>query len=109
MLTDVIPVVAMVKSLLLRIPTARQIHSARVALDWNQQQLADASGVGVATIKRIEFIHRDADLAEVTRLETLKRIVLALEAHGIEFVFKDGNEGILFPALTRPVPQKQAD
>lgn len=97
----------MVKSLLLRIPTARQIHAARVALDWNQQQLADASGVGIATIKRIEFNHRDSDLAEVTRLETLRRIVVALEAHGIEFVFKDGYEGVLFPALVKHQTEDQ--
>lgn len=97
----------MVKSLLLRIPTARQIHAARVALDWNQQQLADASGVGIATIKRIEFNHRDSDLAEVTRLETLKRIVLALEAHGIEFVFKEGYEGVFFPARVKPQTEDQ--
>ena len=99
----------MVKSLLLRIPTARQIHAARVALDWNQQVLADASGVGIATIKRIEFNHRDGDLSVVTRLETLKRIVVALEAHGIEFVFKDGYEGVLFPALTKATPEEKTD
>jgi transcriptional regulator with XRE-family HTH domain len=97
----------MVKSLLLRIPTARQIHAARVALDWNQQQLADASGVGIATIKRIEFNHRDSDLAEVTRLETLKRIVVALEVHGIEFVFKEGYEGVFFAARVKPQTEDQ--
>ena len=86
----------MVNTLLIRSPSARQIHAARVALDWNQQVLADASGVGIATIKRIEFNHRNADLLTTTRHETLRRIVLALEAHGIEFTFADGREGISF-------------
>ena len=87
------------KTLIIRSPSARQIHAARVALDWNQQLLADAAGVGIASVKRIEFNHRNADLLSAMRHETLRRIVLALEAHGIEFTFDDGREGISFVNL----------
>ena len=86
----------MVNTLLIRSPSARQIHAARVALDWNQQLLADAAGVGIASVKRIEFNHRNADLLSAMRHETLRRIVLALEAHGIEFTFSEGREGVSF-------------
>ncbi len=34
--------------------TAAQLRAARALLSWNQQQLADASLVGVATIRRFE-------------------------------------------------------
>lgn len=92
---------AMSKTLLMRCPSARQIHAARVALDWNQQELADAAGVGIATIKRLEFNHRDADLLSVNRHETLRRIVAALEQQGIEFIFSEGREGVIFATAPR--------
>ena len=79
-------------------PTPRQIHAARVALDWNQTDLSKAANVGIATIKRLEFNHRDADLSQIMQYATLAKIISALEAQGIEFTFKDGRRGLSFKA-----------
>lgn len=84
------------KSITASAPTPRQIHAARVALDWTQPDLANAAGVGIATIKRLEFNHRDADLTQVMQLPTLSKIVAVLEANGVEFTFSDGRKGISF-------------
>lgn len=77
-------------------PSVRQIHAARVALDWTQSDLAKASGVGIATIKRLESKHRDSDLPEILQYRTLVKLVTALEAVGVEFTFEDGRRGISF-------------
>lgn len=84
------------KSLMYTCPTPRQIHAARVALDWNQNDLCKAASVGIATIKRLEFNHRDADLSQIMQYSTLAKIISALEAQGIEFTFEDGRRGISF-------------
>ena len=59
-----------------------QIRAARALLRWTAQDLADASGVGVATIRRIEVI----DGIPSTNLRTLSAIQTALESAGIEFI-----------------------
>ena len=84
------------KSITFQSPSARQIHAARVALDWNQTDLSKAAGVGIATIKRLEFNHRDADLAQIMQYATLAKIVSALEDQGIEFTFEEGRKGVSF-------------
>ena len=84
------------KSIMYTCPSPRQIHAARVALDWNQTDLSKAANVGIATIKRLEFNHRDADLSQVMQYPTLAKIISALEAQGIEFTFEDGRRGISF-------------
>lgn len=85
------------KSISFTCPTPRQIHAARVALDWNQTELSQAAGVGIATIKRLEFNHRDADLTQIMQYPTLVKIVSALENKGIEFLyFEDGRRGVSF-------------
>lgn len=84
------------KSITTRAPSPRQIHAARIALDWTQTDLCKAAGVGIATIKRLEFNHRDGDLAQIMQYNTLAKIVSALEAAGIEFTFEDGRRGISF-------------
>jgi transcriptional regulator with XRE-family HTH domain len=70
--------------------SARQIHAARVILGWTQPQLSDAAGVGIATVKRLEFNHRDKDLLEIMTIPTLSKIVKALEDQGIEFTVEEG-------------------
>jgi transcriptional regulator with XRE-family HTH domain len=59
-----------------------QIRAARALLDWNQQELAERSAVGLATIKRIE-----AAGTELTgTAKTLFRIQKTLEAAGVIFI-----------------------
>ena len=61
--------------------TAEQIRAARALLGWTAQVLADASGVGVATIRRYE-LHNGVPNGTVERLIKLQA---ALEQGGIEF------------------------
>ena len=84
------------KSITFTCPSPRQIHGARVALDWNQMELSKAANVGIATIKRLEFNHRDTDLSQIMQYNTLAKIITALEQQGIEFTFEDGRRGVTF-------------
>ena len=67
-----------------------QIRAARALLGWRQEQLAKASGVGAATIQRIE---RSAGPVG-GYVSTLTRIQSALEKAGIGFLDKDSEGGI---------------
>ena len=62
--------------------TAEQLRAARALLDWNQDQLAEKSGIGVATIRRLEG--QSGNLR--TYSDTLWRLQSALEAAGIIFI-----------------------
>ena len=62
---------------------ARQIRAARSWLGWSQDELAERSGVGRATIARIE------SSAAIRPGRTLKDIQRALEEAGVEFQFED--------------------
>jgi transcriptional regulator with XRE-family HTH domain len=63
-----------------------QIRAARALLDWRQKDLSKASGVGTATIQRIE----KSDRPITGYVSTLVRIQAAFEQAGIEFI--DGDE-----------------
>ena len=78
------------------VPSPRQIHAARVALDMTQHDLADAAQVGIATVKRLEFNRRDMDLSRAMNLDSLSKIVAALEDAGVEFIYEEGRRGITF-------------
>lgn len=67
---------------------SEQIRAARALLRLTVIDLAQASGVGVATIKRIE----STDGLPSANARTLDALVKALEALGIEFVgsYDDG-------------------
>jgi transcriptional regulator with XRE-family HTH domain len=67
-----------------------QIRAARALLDWRQEQLAKASGVGAATIQRIE--RSDGPVGGY--VSTVTRIQSALEKAGIRFLDKDSEGGI---------------
>ena len=68
--------------------STNQLRAARVLLRWTAQELADASNVGVATIRRIEVM----DGIPVGRhARTLAAIQAALEAAGIEFIGSPDN------------------
>jgi len=64
--------------------SAAQCRMARAALDWSAQRLADAAGVGVATINRFERS------ARMTTAENVEAIRGALEFAGIEFIPENG-------------------
>lgn len=66
----------------LSVLTGAQIRSARSALKWSAQDLADKAGVAVKTIMRFEA----ADGIPPSRSATLLDVKAALEAAGIEFI-----------------------
>ncbi len=59
-----------------------QVRAARALLRWSAQELADASGVGVATIRRMEVI----DGVPSGQIRSLLAIQTALESAGVEFI-----------------------
>lgn len=64
----------------------RQVKAARSLLGWSQGDLAQASGVSVPTIKRLEA--QDGDLGG--RPATVAAIRAALEAAGVAFLDPNG-------------------
>jgi transcriptional regulator with XRE-family HTH domain len=62
--------------------TGVQIRSARAALGWSVQELADQAGVATKTIMRLESV---VGIPQ-SRTGTLLNIKAALEAAGIEFI-----------------------
>ena len=66
-----------------------QVKAARAIVGMSQGDLADASGVGVATIKRLE-----ADPYNLRgNAQTLVRLQRALEAAGVVLIEPDDNFG----------------
>ena len=59
-----------------------QVRAARALLRWSAQHLADISGIGVATIRRIEVL----DGVPLMHMRTISAIRAALESAGIEFI-----------------------
>jgi transcriptional regulator with XRE-family HTH domain len=78
---------------------AAQIRAARALLGWRQEDLSRASGVGTATIQRIEKSHRPI----TGYVSTLVRIQAALEQAGIQFIAEDemGGVGLRMAKKTR--------
>jgi transcriptional regulator with XRE-family HTH domain len=66
-----------------------QIRAARGLLGWRQQDLSKASGVGTATIRRIEQSQAMTGYAS-----TLARIQAAFEKAGINFIDDDETGGL---------------
>jgi transcriptional regulator with XRE-family HTH domain len=67
-----------------------QIRAARALLGWRQEDLSKASGVGTATVRRIE----NTDSGATSYVSTLARIQAAFEAAGIVFLDDDGSSGM---------------
>ena len=65
-----------------RLITSDQIRAARALLNWSANDLADASKVGIATIRRFEIQH-GVPSGQVRILESL---INALEHAGVEFI-----------------------
>lgn len=62
--------------------TSCQIRAARALINWSARELADKSGVGVATIRRMELA-KGIPSSNAQNLEIVKR---ALEVLGVEFI-----------------------
>jgi transcriptional regulator with XRE-family HTH domain len=65
-----------------------QIRAARALLGWRQEDLSKASGVGTATIQRIE-----KSPVVTGYVSTLARIQAAFEQAGIQFIDDDETGG----------------
>jgi len=63
---------------------ARQIKAARALLDWSQEDLTKASGLSIATIRKLELGHISP------RGKTMHCLRQALENAGLEFLEPDG-------------------
>ncbi|MGO9358351.1 MAG: transcriptional regulator [Xanthobacteraceae bacterium] len=66
--------------------TSAQMRAARALLRWSALDLAAASKVGVATIRRVEVV--DGELPVTSANEAALR--LALEQAGVEFIDENG-------------------
>jgi transcriptional regulator with XRE-family HTH domain len=73
-----------------RMLESAQIRAARALLGWRQEDLSKASGVGTATIQRIE----KSDRAVTGYASTLVRLQAAFEQAGIQFIDEDETGGL---------------
>lgn len=62
--------------------TSDQIRAARALIRWSAADLASASGIGSATIKRMEVMEG----VPSGNVKTLLALKVALESAGVEFV-----------------------
>jgi hypothetical protein len=66
--------------------TSHQIRAARALLRWRAQDLAKASAVGVATIRRAELADRETSMTAPNDMAVRR----ALEAAGVDFIDENG-------------------
>jgi hypothetical protein len=66
--------------------SSAQLRAARALLRWSALDLAKASKVGVATIRRVEVIEGDIPVTSANE-HAIRR---ALEAAGVEFIDENG-------------------
>jgi len=66
--------------------TSEQIRAARALLGWRAEDLAIASSVGVATIRRAELAAQKTSMTAANNL-ALRR---ALESAGVDFIDENG-------------------
>jgi transcriptional regulator with XRE-family HTH domain len=66
--------------------TSQQIRAARALLRWRAQDLARASAVGVATIRRAELAEIETSMTTPNDMAVRR----ALEAAGVEFIDENG-------------------
>jgi len=68
--------------MLLELITSDQIRAARALLRWSSADLSRYSGVGTATIKRMEVM----DGVPSGQVRTIEALRAALELAGVEFI-----------------------
>ena len=62
--------------------TSEQIRAARALIKWSADDLADAAGVGVATIRRFESVAG----VPSGQMRVIELIKISLQDAGVEFV-----------------------
>ncbi len=65
---------------------AEQMRAARGLIGWSQSRLAEASGLAVSTIKRME----GADSTLKSSVENVLKVQQALQAAGVVFIDQNG-------------------
>jgi hypothetical protein len=84
--------------------SSAQMRAARALLRWSALDLATASKVGVATIRRVEVVDGEIP-ATLPNEAALRR---ALESAGIEFIDNNGGgEGVRFRKSQRYKKRQQ--
>ena len=73
-------------SMIVKALTSHQIRAARALLRWRAQDLARASAVGVATIRRAELAERETSMTTPNDMAVRH----ALESAGVEFIDENG-------------------
>jgi hypothetical protein len=81
--------------------SSAQLRAARALLRWSAVDLAKASRVGVATIRRVEVIDGDIPVTSANEAALRK----ALETAGVEFI--DENGGGPGVRLRKPIRQQR--
>jgi transcriptional regulator with XRE-family HTH domain len=66
--------------------TSDQIRAARALLRWRAEDLAQASAVGIATIRRAELAEKETSMTAPNDMAVRR----ALEAAGVEFIEENG-------------------
>ena len=75
--------------------SSAQLKAARALLGWDQRQLADASGVSLPTVRRMEGSEHNVR----GNVDTLVKVVDALERGGVALIAEgavsdDGGRGV---------------
>lgn len=68
--------------------TGDQIRAARALLKWSASDLADHSGIGIATVRRLEVM----DGVPSGQVRVLNALRNSLEEGGVEFVGTPDNQ-----------------
>ena len=68
---------------------ASQVRAARALIDWSQTRLAEAAGVPISLVERLE-----TEAADPVADEGIDKLRTALEAAGVVFIPKNGGGGI---------------
>jgi transcriptional regulator with XRE-family HTH domain len=84
--------------------TKAQLRAARALLAWSQGDLAKASHVSLATIKRLE----PGETPMATTVETIQALQRALESAGVEFT-NGGEPGVKMKAKPASIPIDKLD
>ena len=83
--------------------SSAQLRAARALLRWSAADLAKASRVGVATIRRVEVIDGDIPVTSANEAALRK----ALETAGVEFIDENGGgPGVRIRKSGKEKPQK---
>jgi transcriptional regulator with XRE-family HTH domain len=83
--------------------TSEQVRAARALLRWEQRDLAEASGVSLPSVKRLETQPGALAAQERTIVELRK----ALEKAGVEFIAENGGgPGVRLRKPQRPTRPK---